>query len=150
MNLTESRRAIRGLLGTQEPADASAIYYAYHHPDQKVQITTIPEIGAKSFGYVCSARTGIDLFRPLVTMRLPQKRSLAELDYSLAADLLHKGIGDLPDPTPPAGVQIDEKPRAEPPEQYQYHIKGADAVRCTHGEIDRFPTHVKSQVLIGV
>ena len=67
MTLAEKRRAIRPLLDERKPADASAVYYALYHPDDKTQIITKPENAQRAQGYLCMARTGIDLFRPLST-----------------------------------------------------------------------------------
>jgi hypothetical protein len=89
MDLTEKRRAIRRLLNETNPADAAAVYYVFHHRAEKIQITTYPPDSQRSLGYVCSAMTGIDLFRPLVTMRLPLDRTGQELDYSKSLDLIY-------------------------------------------------------------
>lgn len=72
--LVSQRRAIRHLLDERDPADAMAAYYAFYHPDEKTRLTIIPEEGARADGYVALSRTGMDLFRPLVTMRLPIDR----------------------------------------------------------------------------
>ena len=89
MNLADQRRVVRRLLNETDPADASAVYYALHHPAEKVQLTTYPPDSFDSLGFVCSAMTGIDLFRPLVTMRLPIERSSQEIDYSGSLDLIY-------------------------------------------------------------
>ncbi len=92
MDLTEKRRAVRRLLNETDPADAAAVYYVFHHPAEKIQITTYPPDSQPLLGYVCSAMTGIDLFRPLVTMRLPLDRSGQELDYSKSLDLIYSAF----------------------------------------------------------
>ena len=79
MKLPDKRRAIRSLLDERNPADAQAIYYAYNHPDEKTQLITYPPEASVAKGYVCIARTGIDLFRPLLTMRLPIFRRSQEI-----------------------------------------------------------------------
>lgn len=71
MNLSERRQAISHLLDEQAPEDAAAVYYAYHHPDEKTSLVLYPPGASRAEGYVAVSRTGIDLFRPLVTMRLP-------------------------------------------------------------------------------
>jgi GNAT superfamily N-acetyltransferase len=70
VTLTERRRAIRPLLG-DDPADAVADYYAFHHPDEKTGLVLYPDGAARASGYVALSRTGMDLFRPFVTLRLP-------------------------------------------------------------------------------
>ena len=79
-NLTESRRAIRHLLDERQPADAVASYYAFHHPDHKTQLLTYPADAARATGYIAISRTGMDLFRPLVTLRLPIADMIASVD----------------------------------------------------------------------
>jgi len=92
MNLAEKRLAIRNILDPRSPADAAAIYYTNYHPEDKVQITTIPDVFERAEGYLCSAMTGIDLFRPLVTMRLPKDDSTDQLNYFQSVELLHKSL----------------------------------------------------------
>ncbi|MEW5989032.1 MAG: GNAT family N-acetyltransferase [Chloroflexota bacterium] len=86
MDLSEKRRAIRHLLDESRPADAPAAYYAFYHPDQKTQLITYPADSLHATGYVALSRTGIDLFRPLVTLRLPLD-ALAE-----SAELIHSAL----------------------------------------------------------
>jgi ribosomal protein S18 acetylase RimI-like enzyme len=71
MTLAEKRRAIRPLLHEHDPVDAISAYYAYYHDDNKTNLVLFPEESMPKRGYLCFSRTGIDLFRPLVTMRLP-------------------------------------------------------------------------------
>ena len=71
MTLSEKRQAIRHLLNERSPADATAVYYAFHHPDNKTQIATYPAEATRAEGFAIFSRTGMDLFRPLVTLRLP-------------------------------------------------------------------------------
>ena len=85
-NLSESRQAIRRLLDERLPADAIASYYAFYHPDHKTQLVTYPVGTGQVTGYVALSRTGMDLFRPLVTMRLP----IADLEAS--ADLIYQAM----------------------------------------------------------
>jgi hypothetical protein len=100
MTLLEDRRAIRPLLDQGDggsatagaAADAVAVYYAFHHPDQKIQTFTYPPGESRARGYVCLARTGMDLFRPVVTLRLPESAAPGGLDLEAAAELLHLAI----------------------------------------------------------
>lgn len=88
--LTEKRRAIRHLLRQDDPADAMASYYAYHHPDAKTSLFITPESGAVADGYIAVSRTGIDLFRPLVTMRLPTDRTPGLPGQQKAVDMIRR------------------------------------------------------------
>lgn len=69
--LAEKRRAIRSLLDQSKAADAPAAYYAFHHPDARTRLFTYPAGSVPARGYIALSRTGIDLFRPLMTLRLP-------------------------------------------------------------------------------
>lgn len=71
MTLADKRRAIRHLLDERDPADAMAAYYAFHHPARKTELFVYPPEAGRARGYVALSRTGMDLFRPLATMRLP-------------------------------------------------------------------------------
>lgn len=71
MSLAEQRHKIRHLLNEEDPADAMAAYFALYHPENKTTLRPYPPDAARAEGYVCLSRTGIDLFRPFVTMRLP-------------------------------------------------------------------------------
>ncbi len=73
MSLEAARRAIRPLLDQTAAGDATAVYYAFHHPENRVEIRPYPAGAERALGYVALARTGIDLFRPLMTLRLPEE-----------------------------------------------------------------------------
>lgn len=92
MSLADKRQAVRHLLDQNEPADASAIYYAFYHDDQKTQLITYPADARRAAGYVCVSRTGIDLFRPLVTMRLPEGNEPSGLDLDAASQLIRGAL----------------------------------------------------------
>lgn len=92
MSLNKKRRAIRHLLNEKNPADAQAAYYAFHHPDEKTTLVTYQDTNENVTGYVCLSKTGIDLFRPLITMRLPRSRSKTNLDLTAAAELITRAI----------------------------------------------------------
>ncbi len=79
MDNNQRRRAIQHLL-SDAPADAAASYYAFHHPDGKSSVLPYPAEAELAKGFVTFARTGLDLFRPLVTMRLP----ITDLETSAA------------------------------------------------------------------
>lgn len=80
MNLSDLRRNIRPLL-SDRPEDAVADYYAFHHSDERTGLVVFPADAERPTGYLAFSRTGMDLFRPLVTLRLP----IADLEASAAA-----------------------------------------------------------------
>lgn len=82
MSLSEKRAAIRGLLDERNPADALAAYYAHYYPDEKTSLVTFPEGASpgQATGFISLSRTGIDLFRPFVTLRLPSTDMVASVD----------------------------------------------------------------------
>ena len=84
--LIEARRAMRHLLDPNNPADARADYYAFEHPEFKTTLVTHHPGRARAVGYVCLSRTGLDLFRPLVTMRLPYG------EMEVGTDLIYNAI----------------------------------------------------------
>lgn len=80
MPLANKRQAIRMLLDENNPADAMASYYAYYHEADRTSLIVEPDPTNqnKALGYTAISRTGIDLFRPLITARLP----ISDLDTS--------------------------------------------------------------------
>lgn len=85
-SLTRLRQAIRPLLNERSAADGMAVYYAFHHADDRTRLFTHERGGGKTDAYVALSRTGIDLFRPLLTLRLNQD------DPEGAADLIHRAL----------------------------------------------------------
>jgi hypothetical protein len=79
-DLTASRRMVRHLLDENNPADAAASYYAFYHPDGQTQLLPYPAEADRARGYVALSRTGLDLFRPLLTLRLPIRDMAASTD----------------------------------------------------------------------
>ena len=71
MNLVAMRHAIRPLLNERDPADALASYYAFYHADARTHLILQENEVGRATGYVAISRTGMDLFSPLVTLRLP-------------------------------------------------------------------------------
>ena len=71
MNTSPSPQTIRHLLNEHSPIDGIADYFAFHHPEERTQIVVHPGNGQMAMGYVALSRTGIDLFRPFITLRLP-------------------------------------------------------------------------------
>ena len=86
MSLENLRRSIRPLLNERDPVDAFASYYAFYHADVRTHLFTHHGQAGQTTGYVAISRTGVDLFRPLVTLRLPPD----DLDGSL--ELINKAL----------------------------------------------------------
>ncbi len=84
--LHQERRLIGRLLDQRDPLDAMAVYYAFHHPDERTQLFVRQNRAGLAEAYVAVCRTGIDLFRPLLTMRLNMA------DPQGAADLIHGAL----------------------------------------------------------
>ncbi len=85
MLLSDIRRTIRPLL-SDRAEDAVADYYAFYHPDDKTNLVVYPENAERPTGYLAFSRTGMDLFRPLVTLRLPIG------DLAASADAIYKAM----------------------------------------------------------
>ncbi|MCB9419119.1 MAG: GNAT family N-acetyltransferase [Ardenticatenaceae bacterium] len=79
-DLAANRRAIRHLLDEYNPADAAASYYAFYHPDGQTQLLPYPNGAERAQGYMALSRTGMDLFRPLLTLRLPIQNMAASTE----------------------------------------------------------------------
>ncbi len=88
-SMAELRQAIRPLLNERDPADALAAYYAFYHADERTHLVIQRNESGRATGYIAVSRTGIDLFRPLVTLRLPP----ADLDsrHELITNALPEG-----------------------------------------------------------
>jgi RimJ/RimL family protein N-acetyltransferase len=71
-SLDQLRSVVRSLLDERSTADALAAYYALHHPADRTELFVQPgePSGGPPRGFLVRARTGMDLFRPLVTGRL--------------------------------------------------------------------------------
>lgn len=67
--LARLRERVRPLLGERAAADALANYYVFHHPAERTELFVHPEGDGPADGFLVRARTGMDLFRPLVTFR---------------------------------------------------------------------------------
>ncbi len=61
---------LQRLLDEHAPPDALAAYYLFHHSGDRVDVFThaAPALG-RADGFLVRARTGLDLFRPVVTFR---------------------------------------------------------------------------------
>jgi RimJ/RimL family protein N-acetyltransferase len=63
------RAALRPLLDERSIADALACYYALHHAPERSDLFVHVDEADRADGFLVRARTGMDLFRPLVTFR---------------------------------------------------------------------------------
>lgn len=61
----EERDQLASLLNMKSAGDATAAYYALHHPARRVELFVSYGGGGKPVGFLVLARTGLDLFRPL-------------------------------------------------------------------------------------
>ncbi len=77
--LNDKRRAIRPLLSPTDPADALTSYYALWHDPHRTRLTLHYDDRHRVDGFLTVSQTGIDLFRPLVTLRAPDETASAEL-----------------------------------------------------------------------
>lgn len=92
MSLENSRRQVRALLHERSVADASAAYYALYHPDDRTELRTLTDSNGVVQGYACLSRTGMDLFRPLLTMRLPTSGESGQVDPRRTTELLYSAV----------------------------------------------------------
>ncbi len=83
--LAQQRQSIRHLLNERIPLDGIASYFAFDHADNRTQIVTYP-VDNHPMGFVTLSRTGIDLFRPFVTLRFPPN------DMEGSVDLLYASL----------------------------------------------------------
>ena len=77
--LNEKRRAIRPLLAPTDPADALTSYYALWHDPRRTQLTLHRDKRGTVDGFIAVCQTGVDLFRPLVTLRAPDEQAAVSL-----------------------------------------------------------------------
>lgn len=85
--LKEKRRALRPLLSPVDPVDALASYYGLWHDPQRTQLTLHYDAGQRVDGFTVVAQTGVDLFRPLVTLHAPSQ----EVGQTLLRSALQPG-----------------------------------------------------------
>ena len=132
--LAQSRSAIRHLLNQHDPADGMASYYAFHHDDAKTHLVTMPADGGRTEGYIAISRTGYDLFRPFLTMRLP-------IDNMEACRRL------VMETFPPQTAVIAQVPTAYfPLMQALFHIESAQAMALYQLQNGRFESSINLMV----
>lgn len=93
MSLEEQRRSIRPLLNERNPSDALASYYAFYHSDARTRLVVHKGEADHITGYLAISRTGMDLFKPLVTLRLPPGDMNGGVE--LISDALPEGSGSI-------------------------------------------------------
>jgi hypothetical protein len=79
MTIYEQRKLIRRLLDPTSAADAPTAYYALFHNPEKSALTVQTDSAGRAAGFVAECRTGIDLFRPLITLLCPDAKTAAHL-----------------------------------------------------------------------
>lgn len=67
-SLSEQRKLVRQLVDDTNPKDAPTAYYALFHDPKRSALFTATGSNGKATGFVGRFQTGIDLFRPVVTM----------------------------------------------------------------------------------
>jgi GNAT superfamily N-acetyltransferase len=78
-SLIRKRQAVRHLLSNRSAHDAMVSYYALYHPNDRTHLVLHTDESARVDGYLALCRTGMDLFRPLLTMRAESQQVAAEL-----------------------------------------------------------------------
>lgn len=77
--LVQKRQAIQHLLDLRSPADALACYYALYHTEERSTLLLHRDQHDRVDGFIALCRTGMDLFRPLLTLRTESEDVAAEL-----------------------------------------------------------------------
>ncbi len=78
-SLIRKRQAIQALLDPHKPADGLASYYALHHSDRRTTLLVHRDQNGQADGFLALSRTGMDLFRPLLSLRAENENVAAEL-----------------------------------------------------------------------
>jgi GNAT superfamily N-acetyltransferase len=78
-SLIRKRQAVQHLLSSHSPQDAMVSYYALYHPEDRTQLILHTAEGGRVDGFLALCRTGMDLFRPLLTMRADNRETAADL-----------------------------------------------------------------------
>lgn len=75
----EERRQLQRLINPQATNDAIAAYYAINHPYAQVSIYAAFANSEIPTGFMCLARTGMDLFRPLLVPFVGSQATFSDL-----------------------------------------------------------------------
>lgn len=78
-NLTQQRALAASLIDTASPTDAPTAYYALYHDPNRSGLYVKQDNNGKAVGFVARCQTGIDLFRPVITLRCNQPEVAADL-----------------------------------------------------------------------
>jgi GNAT superfamily N-acetyltransferase len=102
-SLVRKRQAIQHLLSPLSPQDAMVSYYALYHPQDRTELILHTGKGGRVDGFLALCRTGMDLFRPLLTMRADSRQIAAAL------------IGEAIQPELPViiAVRLEQRPLIE-------------------------------------
>lgn len=79
MSIHELRTQVRQLLDDSSPADAPTAYYALFHNPARAALYTCATAEGEVSGFVGVFQTGIDLFRPLVTLQCANAECASDL-----------------------------------------------------------------------
>lgn len=123
------------MLDERSTADAMAVYYALYHADERTRLFTNEDVRGQTDAYVAVSRTGIDLFRPLLTLRLNQD------DPEGAADLIHEAL------SPGASVFIHSPVEYRPLLAALFEIKSEQKLQLHKLESRRFQPVVNVLVM---
>ena len=86
-SIYQQRQLVRNLLDDASPADAPTAYYALFHDPARSVLATYHNGAGQIAGFAGRYQTGLDLFRPLVTLRCRQ----ADCAANVLAQLLMPG-----------------------------------------------------------
>lgn len=78
-SVPETRKLIRNLLDDSNPAESPTTYYALWHPAEKSALFVHTAPSGKVVGFMGRFQTGLDLFRPLITLKAPSPEVAASL-----------------------------------------------------------------------
>lgn len=87
LSVAEARKHLHTLLDTSDPAAAPTVYYALFHAAGRSAIQIAKDERGQVSAFAGRFQTGLDLFRPLVTLSSPDPETAA----TLLADLLVVG-----------------------------------------------------------
>ncbi len=85
--LDDRRREVQRLLSASDPGDALASYYALWHDPRRTKLVVHYDVDGTALGFLTASQTGVDLFRPLITLRAPDADVVGALVESSLARL---------------------------------------------------------------
>jgi RimJ/RimL family protein N-acetyltransferase len=77
--LEAQRAAVRQVLDEADPADAPTAYYALYHDPARSKLFIHSDQAGRTLGFAGVFQTGIDLFRPLLTLLCPDAACVRSL-----------------------------------------------------------------------